>query len=769
MEKTGDERTGQSKRNGFNYVNSETTAHRPSSVSSPINRTQIHRSFIHSRDDVKSSEQTIVEAGSSSPIKAAPVQPSQANAPIALSHSNTVTMANTAGNSNQVQQHQPTMVGSTQQVEQKVVAQGVPSTIQSNGNCEGQEEKDSNSQEGKSDRKKKKPKKDRSKLRKGKWTVEEEEYTSRIIHHFSTGLLTLPEGTTLRSYLAEKLNCDPMRITKKFAGASCLGKRVYHLCDRTQATVTDVEMAKGELARLEHRFRLRVEHGQTGVPLPPRTEVLPAVHVTPIYPQGAHVPHHAVQWAQSVVAAGPNGAIPLAQAPAPTVGPPVMSHTVQSAGPGTQLWLAPNTSMAPQPAPSNIQQPQSNPAVSQAGREMFALAWAQAAASLGPALSQLAAANLQQHQMQLQKAYESQLRTYGQQSVPAPAVAPAPGVAQSVGITPIQAAPGPAMQAPQSAPQVAQQHGHAPQANIVQSPHTIQTAHTSQPQYAMAPGPPSHIALVHHHHHPPGAMAPPANYTIATQQFIRPSVVATPVATQQQHHVQSQVPQAQAPHATIPQHTIIPAHTFHPPPIAAKMPAPSQITAPAPAVQQNVLPQQSMGQTQAQIPAVQPQALSPPAPAARTIAPSVAPQATAEAPAVRTKEDEDAGTMLMGFITSLRKGFMEAKHQKDKELQASKVQQEIADSSSGTTSQAADSSPDDSESDKGVKEPSSSEDSDKDSERPRGPPRKRLKTKRVIGEMTSKNVAAHNTRMDALHAAQQIHSAVKQMAEGASK
>ena len=53
------------------------------------------------------------------------------------------------------------------------------------------------------------------------------------VHTFSQlGLPFLPEGTTLRSYLAEKLNCDPMQITKKFAGASCLGKRVYHLCGR---------------------------------------------------------------------------------------------------------------------------------------------------------------------------------------------------------------------------------------------------------------------------------------------------------------------------------------------------------------------------------------------------------------------------------------------------------------------------------------------------------------------------------------------------------
>lgn len=48
--------------------------------------------------------------------------------------------------------------------------------------------------------------------------AEEEAYTAGIIDHFTRGLLKLPEGTTLRAYLAEKLNCDPMRITKKFTG-----------------------------------------------------------------------------------------------------------------------------------------------------------------------------------------------------------------------------------------------------------------------------------------------------------------------------------------------------------------------------------------------------------------------------------------------------------------------------------------------------------------------------------------------------------------------
>jgi len=105
-------------------------------------------------------------------------------------------------------------------------------------------------------------------LRKGKWTAEEEEYATRFIHYFSSGLLTLPEGKTLRALLAEKLQCDPMRITKKYAGASCLGNKISRLCDRPKFSPQDIEMARVEIARLERRFQLRLSQG-VGVVLPP--------------------------------------------------------------------------------------------------------------------------------------------------------------------------------------------------------------------------------------------------------------------------------------------------------------------------------------------------------------------------------------------------------------------------------------------------------------------------------------------------------------------
>ena len=131
---------------------------------------------------------------------------------------------------------------------------------------------------------------------------------------------------------------------------------------------------------------------------------------------------------------------------------------------------------------------------------------------------------------------------------------------------------------------------------------------------------------------------------------------------------------------------------------------------------------------------------------------------------LRSKEDEDAGSMLMGFLSSLREGFMEAVDRKDREEQdrsnrkraytsvkTSSVELSKSEVSSGTTSHPADSSLEDSGSDKG-RESSSSEDSDKDIaiDRPMGPLRKRIKMKK-ISEFTSKNVEMHNRAMIALH------------------
>jgi len=81
-------------------------------------------------------------------------------------------------------------------------------------------------------------------LRRGKWTVEEEAYVARVIQDFNYGYLDAPAGTTLRTYLSEKLKCDPMRITKKFTGDACIGKRVFHPAVRSPENAATIDQAQ---------------------------------------------------------------------------------------------------------------------------------------------------------------------------------------------------------------------------------------------------------------------------------------------------------------------------------------------------------------------------------------------------------------------------------------------------------------------------------------------------------------------------------------------
>ncbi|KAG7342211.1 hypothetical protein IV203_007303 [Nitzschia inconspicua] len=99
-------------------------------------------------------------------------------------------------------------------------------------------------------------------LRRGKWTAEEEAYVARVIQDFNSGFLNAPAGTTLRSYLSDKLQCDPMRITKKFTGEACIGKRVFHPAVRSATNANAIDKAQAELETLEKRWRRRLEMQQ---------------------------------------------------------------------------------------------------------------------------------------------------------------------------------------------------------------------------------------------------------------------------------------------------------------------------------------------------------------------------------------------------------------------------------------------------------------------------------------------------------------------------
>ena len=97
-------------------------------------------------------------------------------------------------------------------------------------------------------------------LRRGKWTPEEENYANRLIQEFKSGLLPLTDGTTLRTFLSKLLNCDPMRISKKFVGNNCIGKQVFRRrqAEMDRLTSEDIECSRVELSDLERLFLERV-------------------------------------------------------------------------------------------------------------------------------------------------------------------------------------------------------------------------------------------------------------------------------------------------------------------------------------------------------------------------------------------------------------------------------------------------------------------------------------------------------------------------------
>jgi len=97
-------------------------------------------------------------------------------------------------------------------------------------------------------------------LRRGKWTSEEEAYANRLIAEFKGGLLPLTDGTTLRTFLSKLLNCDPMRISKKFVGSNCIGKQVFRrrTVDINRLTPEQIQQSRAELSELERRFLERV-------------------------------------------------------------------------------------------------------------------------------------------------------------------------------------------------------------------------------------------------------------------------------------------------------------------------------------------------------------------------------------------------------------------------------------------------------------------------------------------------------------------------------
>lgn len=85
-------------------------------------------------------------------------------------------------------------------------------------------------------------------LRVGSWSMQEQIYAYALIKWFRRGVLDIKQGTTLRSYLAEMLCCNRMRISKKIATGTIAN---YELPKRLGTSVYSPQIPLSESERLE--------------------------------------------------------------------------------------------------------------------------------------------------------------------------------------------------------------------------------------------------------------------------------------------------------------------------------------------------------------------------------------------------------------------------------------------------------------------------------------------------------------------------------------
>jgi hypothetical protein len=79
-----------------------------------------------------------------------------------------------------------------------------------------------------------------------------------LIEEFKQGHLPLKEGTSLRSFLAKMVHCNPKRISKKFEGSDYQGKRGYENSN-LDLNPQEAQMRRAQLQVLENQFEESVK------------------------------------------------------------------------------------------------------------------------------------------------------------------------------------------------------------------------------------------------------------------------------------------------------------------------------------------------------------------------------------------------------------------------------------------------------------------------------------------------------------------------------
>lgn len=97
-------------------------------------------------------------------------------------------------------------------------------------------------------------------LHTGKWSEEEMAYAEGLIDEFKAGNLALPDGTSLRQFLAKMLNCSPKRISKRYEGNNYSKGRKFYVKSNEKMDPMEAQSRRRRLNDLERQYKQKLMH-----------------------------------------------------------------------------------------------------------------------------------------------------------------------------------------------------------------------------------------------------------------------------------------------------------------------------------------------------------------------------------------------------------------------------------------------------------------------------------------------------------------------------
>ncbi|KAF1777873.1 Zinc finger, RING/FYVE/PHD-type [Phytophthora cactorum] len=98
-----------------------------------------------------------------------------------------------------------------------------------------------------------------SSVRKGKWSIDEHKYANLLMKQFKLGALPLADGLHLRVFMANMLQCDPLRVTKKYTGQAIGKQNFFYQREKNYCYNLHVKLQK-QLSNLRNHYYWHVQY-----------------------------------------------------------------------------------------------------------------------------------------------------------------------------------------------------------------------------------------------------------------------------------------------------------------------------------------------------------------------------------------------------------------------------------------------------------------------------------------------------------------------------